>query len=229
MVPAKVPGSSALQRRAPLRHVGQELLQQPPQDAVVGETGHALAQALAPAASGPLGADVLVDVLQRGVQRLVHGRFGAGPGAGAPMASAVPPTSAFSPSHPGRRALFPTERHGADQEGQLGEARVGLRERRRVGVRGRVDRSGGSGSQGRPRLQTGALALMLAHGGEARVGGWAAAFAGADEVAVLETLALAQALVALEVMAVAVAVVVVVVEVMEELVAAGGRGVEALG
>lgn len=49
-------------------------------------------------------------------------------------------------------------------------------------------------------------------------------------MAVLEALALSQALVALVVMAVTVAVaVVVVVEVMEELVASGGRGVEALG
>ena len=209
MVPAEVPTSLPPQGRASLGHIREQLLQQPPQDAVVGETVDPLSEAPAPAMPHPLRPNVLVDILQGGVQCLIHGGFGARAGASTAM-----PVAAAS----GRGALFPAERHRADQESQLGEARVWVREQGCVGV----GRGGDWGAGGRTRLQACSLALVLAHGGETRVGGRAAALAGADEVAVLEALALTHALVTL-----VVAVVVVVVAV-EELVPSGGGRDEAL-
>ncbi|KAG7260212.1 hypothetical protein CRUP_017499 [Coryphaenoides rupestris] len=194
---------SPTQRGAPLRNVGQELRQHPPQDAVV--------RCPRSPPLTPLCLDVLVDVPQ------------------------------------GREASpFPAERHGADQEGQLGHGLLGLG--------GGLGGGGAAAAAPLPllllllllreeqwwvgslALLAGALPLVAQHGGEAGVGGGAAALAGADEVAVLVALALAQALVAglvVVVLVVVEEVVVVVVAAVEtvvvEVVVAHGGAVQALG
>lgn len=88
------------QRGAALRHVWQQLGQDPSEDALVG----------GPAASvAPLVLDVLVDVSQGRLQGFVNGLFGLG---SAPPIS--PATTAPAPAGGRGRALFLTERHWAD-------------------------------------------------------------------------------------------------------------------
>ncbi|TNN89708.1 hypothetical protein EYF80_000311 [Liparis tanakae] len=207
--PAPVPAAPPPpQRGAPLRHVGQQLRQDPPQDAVVRRPRSPLAS---------LRLDVLVYVPQGGVQSFVDGLFGLG----SPPAAAV----AAAAASPGARrgALFPAERHWADQEGQLGHRLLG---RRDLGLG--MDAAAAAAAAARLReplrLLARSLPLVAKHGSEARVGRRAAALAGADEVAVLVALTLAQTL-GTGLLLVVMLVVLVVTEVSVE----GGGAVQALG
>lgn len=105
-VPAVPPLS---QRGASLRHVGEQLGQDPPQDALVRWTASSVA---------PLALNVLVDVPQGCLQRFINGLFGLGSA----------PSVSSAPAPPGRRgrALFLAERHWADKVGQLGHRLLGL-------------------------------------------------------------------------------------------------------
>lgn len=202
---AVVPAAPPLpQRGAALGDVWQQLGQDPPQDTLVRWPAPAVAAFCL---------DVLVNVPQRRVQRLVHGLLRLGPTASLPAAAA--PTSRR------RRALFPAERHGADQEGQLGHFLLRAR-----ALRFGLASAGAATGTALLRVPLVLLArpfpLVAQHGGEAGIGSRAAALAAADEVAVLVSLALAHALVTQVVVVVVVLVALVVMVV-------GGGTAQALG
>lgn len=178
------------QRGAALRHVWEQLSQDPSEDALVRRwTASSVA---------PLVLDVLVDVSQGRLQCFVNGLFGLG------SAPPISPATAAPPRGRGR-ALFLAERHWADQVGQLGHRLLGL-----WGLSLGVAAAAALAWRSLELLAR-SLSLVAKHGREACVGGGAAPFAGADEVAVLVALALADALVNGVVVVVTEVVVVVVV------------------